>query len=44
MKEVPGEANSETHISVISNLGRLSLYQLLPSPAGNTNFVSTLRP
>ena len=30
MKEVPGEANSETHISVISNLGSLSLYQLLP--------------
>ena len=30
MKEVPGEANSETHISVISNLGSLTLYQLLP--------------
>ena len=30
MKEVPGEANSETHISVISNLGSVSLYQLLP--------------
>ncbi len=30
MKEVPGEANSETHISVIKNLGSLSLYQLLP--------------
>jgi tRNA pseudouridine32 synthase/23S rRNA pseudouridine746 synthase len=30
MKEVPGEANSETHISVISNVGSLSLYQLLP--------------
>jgi tRNA pseudouridine32 synthase/23S rRNA pseudouridine746 synthase len=30
MKEVPGEANSETHISVISNLGNVSLYQLLP--------------
>src|SRR4030095_14266506 len=30
MKEVPGEANSETHIRVISNLGSLSLYQLLP--------------
>jgi tRNA pseudouridine32 synthase/23S rRNA pseudouridine746 synthase len=30
MKEVPGEANSETHISVISNLENLSLYQLLP--------------
>ncbi|HET6975594.1 MAG TPA: pseudouridine synthase [Pyrinomonadaceae bacterium] len=30
MKEVPGEANTETHISVISNLGNLSRYQLLP--------------
>jgi len=30
MKEVPGEANSETHISVINNLGNISLYQLLP--------------
>ena len=30
MKEVPGKANSETHISVISNLGSLTLYQLLP--------------
>ena len=30
MKEVPGEANSETHISVINNHGRFSLYQLLP--------------
>jgi tRNA pseudouridine32 synthase/23S rRNA pseudouridine746 synthase len=30
MKEVPGEANSETHISVISNVGDLSRYQLLP--------------
>ena len=30
MKEVPGEANSETHISVISNFESLSLYQLLP--------------
>ena len=30
MKEVPGEANSETRIGVISNLGSLSLYQLLP--------------
>jgi tRNA pseudouridine32 synthase/23S rRNA pseudouridine746 synthase len=30
MKEVPGEANSETDISVISNLGRLTLYQLRP--------------
>lgn len=30
MKEVPGEANSETHISCLSNLGGLTLYQLLP--------------
>jgi tRNA pseudouridine32 synthase/23S rRNA pseudouridine746 synthase len=30
MKEVAGEANSETHISVINNQGSLSLYQLLP--------------
>ena len=30
MKEIPGEPNSETHISVISNLGNLSLYKLLP--------------
>ena len=30
MKEVPGEANSETHISLINNHGRLSRYQLLP--------------
>lgn len=30
MKEVPGEANSETHISFLSNLGRLTLYQLVP--------------
>jgi tRNA pseudouridine32 synthase/23S rRNA pseudouridine746 synthase len=30
MKEVPGEANSETHISVIQNQGSYSLYQLLP--------------
>src|SRR5215217_4358227 len=30
MKEAPGEANSETHISVISNRGSLTLYQLLP--------------
>lgn len=30
MKEVPGEANSETHISVINHHGNLSLYQLLP--------------
>jgi len=31
MKEVPGEANSETHINVISNLKNLRLYQLLPT-------------
>ena len=30
MKEVPGEANSETHIRSCKNLGRLTLYQLLP--------------
>jgi tRNA pseudouridine32 synthase / 23S rRNA pseudouridine746 synthase len=30
MKEVPGEPNSETHVSVISNLGRTTLYQLVP--------------
>lgn len=30
MKEGPGEANSETHISVINNLGSLCRYQLLP--------------
>jgi tRNA pseudouridine32 synthase / 23S rRNA pseudouridine746 synthase len=30
MKEVPGEANSETHISVLNQAGRLTLYQLLP--------------
>jgi tRNA pseudouridine32 synthase/23S rRNA pseudouridine746 synthase len=30
MKEVPGEANSETHIRLLSNLGRISLYQLVP--------------
>ena len=30
MKEVPGEANSETHVSVLSTLGKLSLYQLVP--------------
>jgi len=30
MKEISGEANSETQISVISTLGSLSLYQLLP--------------
>lgn len=30
MKEVPGEANSETHVSVLSTLGGINLYQLLP--------------
>jgi tRNA pseudouridine32 synthase / 23S rRNA pseudouridine746 synthase len=30
MKEASGEANSETRISVISNLGSLTRYQLLP--------------
>jgi tRNA pseudouridine32 synthase/23S rRNA pseudouridine746 synthase len=30
MKEVPGEANSETDIRACKNLGRLTLYQLLP--------------
>jgi tRNA pseudouridine32 synthase/23S rRNA pseudouridine746 synthase len=30
MKEVPGEPNSETHISVLSDLGHLTLYQLVP--------------
>jgi tRNA pseudouridine32 synthase/23S rRNA pseudouridine746 synthase len=30
MKEVLGEANSETHISAICNLGRHTLYQLVP--------------
>jgi tRNA pseudouridine32 synthase / 23S rRNA pseudouridine746 synthase len=30
MKEVPGEANSETHIRSCKNLGRFTLYQLLP--------------
>ncbi len=30
MKEVSGEANSETHITVISTRGSVSLYQLLP--------------
>lgn len=30
MKEVPGEANSETHIRSRKNLGHLSLYELLP--------------
>lgn len=30
MKEVAGEANSETHVSVLSTRGSLSLYQLLP--------------
>ncbi len=29
MKEVPGEANAETHVSVLSARGSLSLYQLL---------------
>ena len=30
MKEVSGEANSETHISLISTMGSFSQYQLLP--------------
>lgn len=30
MKEIPGEPNSETHVSVLSTAGNLSLYQLLP--------------
>ncbi len=30
MKEVPGEPNSETHISSLSNLGPITLYQLVP--------------
>ena len=30
MKEVSGAANSETHISVISDLGRNTLYKLVP--------------
>jgi tRNA pseudouridine32 synthase/23S rRNA pseudouridine746 synthase len=30
MKEVPGEANSETQISALSSLGQVTLYQLLP--------------
>ena len=30
MKEVPGEANSETHISLLNNLGPISLFQLVP--------------
>jgi tRNA pseudouridine32 synthase/23S rRNA pseudouridine746 synthase len=30
MKEVQGKANSETHISCLSNLGRITLYQLVP--------------
>lgn len=30
MKEVAGEANSETHINALSNLGRITLYQLVP--------------
>ncbi|HXQ74830.1 MAG TPA: hypothetical protein VN844_30275, partial [Pyrinomonadaceae bacterium] len=29
MKEVPGDANSETHVSVLNASGSLSLYQLL---------------
>jgi len=41
MKEVPGEANSETHITSCKNLGRLTLYQLLPRTRKNTSFVST---
>jgi tRNA pseudouridine32 synthase/23S rRNA pseudouridine746 synthase len=31
MKEVSGEANSETHISILSNLGPITLYRLVPS-------------
>ena len=31
MKEVPGEANSETHIRSRKILGRFTLYQLIPS-------------
>ncbi|HEX6730505.1 MAG TPA: pseudouridine synthase [Pyrinomonadaceae bacterium] len=31
MKELPGEINSETHISILNQLGRLTLYQLLPT-------------
>jgi tRNA pseudouridine32 synthase/23S rRNA pseudouridine746 synthase len=30
MKEVPGEPNSETHISILNNLGSLTRYQLFP--------------
>ncbi|MGI8896748.1 MAG: pseudouridine synthase [Pyrinomonadaceae bacterium] len=30
MKEVAGEANSETHINPLSSLGRITLYQLVP--------------
>lgn len=30
MKEIAGEVNSETHISVVNHHGSLSLYQLLP--------------
>jgi tRNA pseudouridine32 synthase/23S rRNA pseudouridine746 synthase len=30
MKEVAGEANSETHISAIRSLGHHTLYQLVP--------------
>jgi len=30
MKEVPGEANSETHITIVSNLGPITLYRLVP--------------
>lgn len=30
MKEVAGEANSETHINFLRNQGRISLYQLVP--------------
>jgi tRNA pseudouridine32 synthase / 23S rRNA pseudouridine746 synthase len=31
MKEVAGEVNSETHISILNQLGRLTLYRLLPT-------------
>ena len=31
MKEVPGEANSETHISLLSRRGPITLYRLVPS-------------
>ena len=30
MKEILGEPNSETHISILKNLGHLTLYQLVP--------------